>query len=584
MAKSILSLLPFEAFMENLQKRISIKSLLQIFQVKHVNATHLLLAKLAKNRLLKIIVTTNFDQLLEIALNQEGLRLEKDYRVIYKEEEFKNIDWKEDIITLIKIHGCISDKKRMAVTIKQIAIKDLLENRQHIINYVFSNGNHKNVVILGYSCSDIFDITIHIENIQNEFKKVFFIEHVNSKRVHEEALSLRINKNPFTKFQFGKRIICNTDALVRVLWTKYLLDRYHGIQEARRPFPWNRKTDRWIRKNLHEKHITELVIADLFFLVGHYKDALQFYKKGLSNFDYGQEAYIDILCDLAYVSHLLGEVSKGQKYIEMAHKNIGDKLHGKARIRCISSTAFFYLETSHYDKALQYYRQAVSAAKKARDPSESARYMASIGTCYAYSGNQDKALEYYHAAIKYPRQSGEKRMEGSILSNIGASYFEKGDLAKSLESYNEALKIASNLGSMRQIGNRYANIAGVHQSMGNYKEAITFNQKALDLLKKVRHKIGIEKCLYNLGSCYNDMKEPVKALSYFNEALNISVAINDKRGTGILYGQMGESYLLLDRISEAIENLETGISILRPILGDKHSQVVLIEELLNRIK
>lgn len=53
----------------------------------------MMLARLVATGKVRTIVTTNFDQLIEKALEQQAKVAGRDYDVIYREEDFERIDW-----------------------------------------------------------------------------------------------------------------------------------------------------------------------------------------------------------------------------------------------------------------------------------------------------------------------------------------------------------------------------------------------------------------------------------------------------------------------------------------------------------
>jgi NAD-dependent SIR2 family protein deacetylase len=65
---------------------------LDVFDLGKPNTNHVLLAKLARAKYLKTICTTNFDQLIEKALQSERLVKGKDFQVFYKEDDLAYID------------------------------------------------------------------------------------------------------------------------------------------------------------------------------------------------------------------------------------------------------------------------------------------------------------------------------------------------------------------------------------------------------------------------------------------------------------------------------------------------------------
>jgi len=189
-----LNVIPFERFFELLLESSLSKKLIDLFEIGRPNANHYLIAKLAKAGLIKTICTTNFDLLIEECLNNEDLIRERDYKIFYKEEEFDSINRNDDCIRLIKIHGSVEDKESMAVTLKRVAGNDLSAQRKGVIDHVFSKGRHNNVLVLGYSCSDIFDINPQIESINTDLNNVIFIEHNNISKMPLKSLKQMIIK------------------------------------------------------------------------------------------------------------------------------------------------------------------------------------------------------------------------------------------------------------------------------------------------------------------------------------------------------------------------------------------------------
>ena len=221
------SKLPFEVFMEVLAENSDISKILNLFKEGEPNTNHIFIAKLAKARLIKTIITTNFDMMIETALKKEGLirGKDKDFKVYYNEDQFSKIDFdalnKSNQINVFKLHGSIEDVGiedigSIRTTMKTIANRKLSEKRKKAINYLFAEGKYKNILILGYSCSDFFDINPQIQSIENPKNKIFFVDHTETTQIKDiKNQKLRNgNKNPFIKFS-GYIIEHNTDDLVK---------------------------------------------------------------------------------------------------------------------------------------------------------------------------------------------------------------------------------------------------------------------------------------------------------------------------------------------------------------------------------
>lgn len=142
------SIIPFEAFMEPISVNSDISIILQLFRDGEPNTNHMLIAKLAKKGIVKTIVTTNFDSLIEKALKMEGLAENKDYKVYFIEKEFENLNLNnlDDNTCVFKIHGSAHNTNSIRSTVKEVFNTSLSTKRDKIIKHLFQTGEHKKSV------------------------------------------------------------------------------------------------------------------------------------------------------------------------------------------------------------------------------------------------------------------------------------------------------------------------------------------------------------------------------------------------------------------------------------------------------
>ena len=235
---------PFEAFIEMLQKECETDELLKIFRDGKYNTNHLFIAYLIKNKKVKNIVTTNFDELIEQACKAIGLEEPKDYRVYRTESEFEEINWSCGIPNLIKIHGCSSDLKSMAINMRMVANQTDSINKISVVRNLFNRELNPVVLIVGYSCSDVFDISPVIERIVKDESEVMLLEHVdNPENYRIEHLTKQQHKNPFLSFRNGKRLFFPADMFIEGLWRTLGLPEYSFVKRAETN--WRANIDRW---------------------------------------------------------------------------------------------------------------------------------------------------------------------------------------------------------------------------------------------------------------------------------------------------------------------------------------------------
>jgi tetratricopeptide (TPR) repeat protein len=400
--------IPFEAFMESIHERYNPELIFDIYKQGEPNTNHILLAKLIKAGKIRTIVTTNFDKLIEKALLIEpnSMIQGKDYELLYKEKDFDSIDWNKDQIRLIKIHGSIDDKEAMAITIKQIASQKLSQARFAVIKNVFSSGNHKRVLILGYSSSDVFDLSPQIQAIDGHHKLVYYIQHKNISKV--ESILEQHDKNPFKRYYNSQRLYYNTGDLIKVIWESGLI-KNEPYKQFTSTTNWQENIDKWHLQNIqkYSEEFRYVIPASIFFKMGIFKLSLKYYEQALK-----------------------------------IAKEIGDK---RGKEISLGNLGAVLSHLGEYRKALEYLEQALKIAKEIKNRQGEGFGFGSIGTLYNSLGEYRKAIEYYEQALKIAKAIVDKSSEGLWFGSLGDAYNKLGEYARSIEYYEHALKIAKEI-------------------------------------------------------------------------------------------------------------------------------------------
>lgn len=189
------------------------------------NNNHYFLAKLLKDGFANIIATTNFDVLLENAYKElTGIKFEKDITIHSFNKIISSND--TDLKSYYKLHGCITDSENIIATLLvKVSSKENISIIENSISNILNNS--KNIIFMGYSFSDIFDIVKvldkKLKNTDNY--NIYIIAHNNCCKsclnesvftVYEWNELLKRNKIKCTMPTKKIGIINNTN--VRILW------------------------------------------------------------------------------------------------------------------------------------------------------------------------------------------------------------------------------------------------------------------------------------------------------------------------------------------------------------------------------
>ena len=480
---------PFEVFIERLleagnEDEEAIFKLFEMFNSDHLrpNTYHWFLAALAKAGRVKTIFTTNFDCLIEDALKDKGVA----YEPLYREEDFPSLTIPSDKVRVIKIHGSVHDKKSMVSTIRRLSQEELRYRRNTAVEDCYSLGKHKQVMVLGYSCSDIFDITPQIERIEANFKKVIFIDHHDADP-KVEPLPQKKEKNPFRRFQNSQCVYCHTGLFIQSLWRKVEEDigeKYH---------------EEWYGKN--ETRTSAFACST---------------RENLSPLFYTVEAGAD--------SKLVPQTNA--KVLETWKQSVTEWIKG---IFPDAVRGILFYEHGEYDKAIEAYQQALAICRKVlgEEHPETATSYNNLGLVYYSKGEYDLALEYCQKALAICRKAlGEEHPStATSYNNLGAVYYSKSKYPKAIEYYEKALAIYRKvLGEEHpETATSYNSLGLVYHSKGEYDLALEYHQKALAIYRKA---LGEEHpstamSYNNLGQAYYSKGEYPQAIEYFQQALAI---------------------------------------------------------------
>lgn len=532
-SKKILnSNLPFESFIQALTDEVSVDNILDIFLKGEPNINHELIAGLINKGLVKTILTTNFDTLIEKALNNLGLIKGENFRVYSTEKEFEKIDWESDIIKIIKIHGCATDKKEMAITLELVARRTNMQSKNNVISSFFSKTINPNILVLGYSCSDLFDISPQIETITGNKSQIFFLDHViTNSEFYTEDISTKAYKNPFKNFN-GQHIYINADTLIENLWKSTLVTNY---KYSSTNISWKENVDNWQKEAIeYSLGIKNQISARLFYDIGEYELAIKIWEQGLiiAQGENNQLFFYSQLGNLGMALNAIGRYSDAKRCLEESTKACQDIGNLQGEISQLQALGNIYRNLGDFDSAIKAYNKAVLLAEK-EDISGLCTSLGNLASIFTQREQPDEAIQVLEKGLMLAKEIGDKQSEGSMLCSIGIAYSQKGDNKKANQFIQESIFTTRLIGDRQGECMALLNLSNVNLRDKEFENCFNNATSSLHIAKDLNLKQSEGNAYYNIGSALFFSGNAESAIPNIKKAINIFSEIygNEHRHT-----------------------------------------------------
>lgn len=460
----------FEYFMEVLSKIYNIQPILEVFNSNFVNSSHKLIVHLCKSGLIKQIITTNFDTLLEQAFKKYRVPHQKNVRQI-------NVTRQKNVIQLFKIHGDLENRDDLLIRLGNITDKENIERTEKILLSALNFSEYDWLIFCGYSFSDQYDINPVLKKFfKSTCKKVCLIDHIASTEVlsvKKENFLAFLPKNSFT-------IKCDTNILIEDLHdsmhSKYVskpntsTDGFHSKLTAwnsqilqstpfvkymmcghilksmglhKRALFYYEKANK-LASCLDEELLSRNNIVNVYLILGKTKVALKEFKILLEKRKKLKTPYNFILNlrDIASTLRQIGAVKPAVNYLKRALIMARKHKYENEVQNSLISLGNCYIGLKDYVTALSYFKLAIPYLKKRGDTSNNLLNSLSILACLIKLKKISEA-EKLVEKIKIPiRTFGNTRYKILFQFNLGLIEFEKENYKAAIEEFNQSLKLS----------------------------------------------------------------------------------------------------------------------------------------------
>ncbi len=421
--------IPFELVMETLREQVSLHRLLDVFESDIPNSYHVLIARLAKHGSVTTVVTTNYDTLIEQALWHEGLQENRDYFVYRTLKALIDVDWTDKRLRLLKLHGCITDRENVYATLSRVADRRNAAALRPTLQQVFNKNVHSRVIILGYSCSDKFDISPTLELMRSGTSEVvlFDYEDLPPSKWRVETLSKKAEPNPFRGWPTGSLIVGKTDSLLKGVWRQRpeLLGtspRQPRIDDQR----WKKAVQAWAVSEgiVKSAALRTHLIGRLLMRGARYAEARRVFEASLRHATRAGESELRVQAQLN-LGVCLYRLSEFQNSVRIQRKALqGARRLGLVRIegQSLGNLGNVHWSQHRLRVALRYQKLTLNHARRNSMVNLEANTLGNIGLIWEKRKRFDLARRYHRMAERLAFRIGDAVGQARHRFNIGLAY------------------------------------------------------------------------------------------------------------------------------------------------------------------
>jgi tetratricopeptide (TPR) repeat protein len=500
---------PLEAFIERISRSAPdvLDTIAEVFRGGLPNANHHLIARMVEKGFVQEIFTTNFDVLVEKALENIGWTRKRDFHLYYTEDQFSRTEsYRHPVV--FKIHGSAHDVRSIRVTLELVASEMLSESRAKALRH-FLTSRPGDILILGYGAKDDFDINPAMSGTSSH-KRIFYVNH----RPGDQG----IGKLPqaFSSFH-GTAIHCDTAKIVNYLW-----DALGLVND------WRVVIDR--QANQIPLPTGVFITGSILYALQQLDESWELYRRAKGIYEkLGDRSRIAItLHQLAMIEEDRGDCDEAEKLHNEGldiERRLGNRL-GVART--LGQLGMVEHARGNYDEAEKLHNRAKKIFEKLGEDSDLAIAVHHLAMVECAKGNYDEAERMYERAERIFLRLGDESAMADTLHQLANIQYLKGRFDEAEKQYNRSLEIRSRLGDKSGVPATLHQLALIEQSRGNYAEAKRMYRQSLEIECRHGRHSGIATTLAQLGRLAEEEGDLELAERNYQEALQMFRRIGAK--------------------------------------------------------
>ncbi|QWX85196.1 hypothetical protein H0I23_06045 [Cellulophaga sp. HaHaR_3_176] len=279
-----------------------------------------------------------------------------------------------------------------------------------------------------------------------------------------------------------------------------------------------------------------------------------------SDFKSENPVYIDLILELAKLK-IRTNPDSTEILLKEGYQLSLDTKYRAGESRALSTYGYLYFEKGDTEKAYEYNMNALKIANTYNLSKEKLKAINNMGLDYWLQGDSSSALTKFLEGLAIATEVENVDMMVSININIANLYSDNGDYETSLSFLENAKKLNLEHGNSEILAYMKINMASEYSEIGNYIEAEKMVNESITYFEKDNVIDWLSHGYELKGSILLKQKEYYEALIWYLKSEKLSDEIDFKFGYTLLYSNMAECYLGLEKIDKAEKYALKGLEI-----------------------
>lgn len=437
---------------------------LNTFRNSIPNQNHLIIAKLLTGGHIPAIFTTNFDLLLESAIDQLEVNMKNKSQIVkyWRTEHFN--ETKGDNPKIFKLHGSIDDFESVIISLDEIG-KRATFGKLKSLKYFLENYY---VLFLGYRGADL-DIFSYLAS--TKCRGIIWND------LSEENILPKV-KNLLKK-QNGSVITGDLNNIFSEISTELNLDKLEVNYDIKsESINIEQKFVKWASEIDILSRI--IIIGDIWEYLGEWATGMKFFVSGLKLCKRTEDkpienTFLGRLAGVCYKTERFGEV---KRYCHVILHNAKGFAPVQKLSEYIPTLQLLGLIEAQVDlkkgikliiESLEYQEQLEEIDPKTRW--RKGEILQNAGNIFYKAGVMDEAMENFKGALKIYDEFGNVHGRAAILGNMGSILLTQAKYEDCIDLYGEAKYLYMETGDVVELSLIILNLAYAYYEKGMKEEA-----------------------------------------------------------------------------------------------------------------